>query len=212
MCWGATQDDVPLRVLTSSYASTLQTSASGVSGLPLFWLKTWFWVVLTSATFVRYRWTVLQDTGWPLAISLSSMFFIKLPFLMTNLTTMLFAIRLVQLPQLKPIFLSDRSLIVRDNRRLMVRSSKHGTFSNSPLGHFASNHAASSAAGEQTLLPCHLGTWLPRALYPVKIPSMHPLIGQRLGGREVTWLSDPQGGPGCKFEWNPLYTDWMRVK
>ena len=23
--------------------STLQTSASGVSGLPLFWLKTWFW-------------------------------------------------------------------------------------------------------------------------------------------------------------------------
>ena len=88
----------------SSYASALQTSASGVSGLPLFWLKTWFWVALTSATFVRYRWTVHQDTGWPLAISLSSMFFIKLPFLTTNLTTMLFAIRLVQLAQLKPIF------------------------------------------------------------------------------------------------------------
>ena len=112
----------------SSYASTLQTSASGVSGLPLFWLKTWFWVALTSATFVRYRWTVHQDTGWPLAISLSSMFFIKLPFLTTNLTTMLFAIRLVQLAQLKPIFLSDCSPMARDNRsRLMARSSKHDT-------------------------------------------------------------------------------------
>ena len=32
------------------------------------------------------------------------MFFIKLPFLMTNLTTMFFAIRLVQLAQLKSIF------------------------------------------------------------------------------------------------------------
>ena len=57
---------------------------------------------------------------------------------------------------------------------------------NSPLGHFASDHVASSAASEQTLLPCHLDTWIPRALYPVKIPSMHPLIGQSLGGREVT--------------------------
>ena len=112
----------------SSYASTLQTSASGVSGLPLFWLKTWFWVALTSATFVRYRWTVHQDTGWPLAISLSSMFFIKLPFLTTNLTTMLFAIRLVQLAQLKPIFLKDCSPMARDNRsRLMARSSRHDT-------------------------------------------------------------------------------------
>ena len=111
----------------SSYASTLQTSASGVSGLPLFWLKTWFWVALTSATFVRYRWTVLQDTWWPLAVSLSSKFFIKLPFLTRNLTTMLFAIRLVQLAQLEPIFLSDCSLMARDNRRLMVTSSKHGT-------------------------------------------------------------------------------------
>ena len=112
----------------SSYASTLQTSASGVSGLPLFWLKTWFWVALTSATFVRYRWTVHQDTGWPLAIGLSSMFFIKLPFLTTNLTTMLFAIRLVQPAQLKPIFLSDCSPMARDKRsRLMARSSKHDT-------------------------------------------------------------------------------------
>ena len=111
----------------SSYASTLQTSGSGVSGLPLFWLKTWFWVALTSATFVRYRWTVHQDTGWPLAISLSSMFFIKLPFLTTNLTTMLFAIRLVQVAQMKPIFLSDCSLMTRDNRILMIRSSKHDT-------------------------------------------------------------------------------------
>ena len=111
----------------SSYASTLQTSASGVSGLPLFWLKTWFLVALTSATFVRYRWTVHQDTGWPLIISLSSMF-IKLPFLTANLTTMPFAIRLVQMAQLKPIFLSDHcSLMARDDWRLMVRSSKHGT-------------------------------------------------------------------------------------
>ena len=55
------------------------------------------------------------------------MFFIKLPFLTTNLTTMLFAIRLVQLAQLKPIFLSDCSLILaRVNRRPMVRSGKHG--------------------------------------------------------------------------------------
>ena len=112
----------------SSYASTLQTSASGVSGLPLFWLKTWFWVALTWATFVKYRWTVHQDTGWPLAISLSSMLFVKLPFLMTNLTTMLFAIRLVQLAQLKPIFLSDCSPMATDNRsRLMARSCKHDT-------------------------------------------------------------------------------------
>ena len=117
----------------SSYASMLQTSASGVSGLPLFWLKTWFWVTLTSATFVRYRWTVHQDTGWPLAIRLYSMFFVKLPFLTTNLTTMFFAIRLVQLTQLKPIFLSDCSLILaRVNRRPMVRSSKHGTSATRP--------------------------------------------------------------------------------
>ena len=197
----------------SSYASTLQTSASGVSGLPLFWLKTWFWVALTSATFVRYRWTVHQDTEWPLAISLSSMFFIKLSFLTTNRPTMLFVIRLVQLAQLKPIFLSGCSLMARDNRRLVNGKIKWAWhFSNPPLGHFASNHAASSAASEQTLLPCYLDTWIPRALYPVKIPYMHPLIGQSLGGREVTWLSDPQGDPGCKSGWNPPHTDWMRVK
>ena len=65
-------------------------------------------------------------------------------------------------------------------------------FSNLPLGHFASNHAASSAASEQTLLSSHLATWIPGALYPVKIPSMHPLIGQSLGGQEVTSLSDPR--------------------
>ena len=33
----------------------------------------------------------------------------------------------LQLALLKPIFLSDCSLMARDNRRLMVRSSKHGT-------------------------------------------------------------------------------------
>ena len=112
----------------SSYASTLQTSASGVSGLPLFWLKTWFWVALTSATFVRYRWTVHHDIGWPLAISLSSMFFIKLPFLTTNLNTMLFCHSAsptgpAETFLFKWLFAHGK----RQPSRLMTRSSKHDT-------------------------------------------------------------------------------------
>ena len=78
--------------------------------------------------------------------------------------------------------------MARDNRsRLMSRSSKHDTSVPRPwvILHLT-NHAASSAASERTLLPCHLDTWIPRALHPVKIPSMHPLIGQSLGGGEVT--------------------------
>ena len=49
----------------------------------------------------------------------------------------------------------------------------HFLVSNSHLGYFAPNHAASSAVSEQTLLPCHLDTWIPRTLYPVNIPSSY---------------------------------------
>ena len=109
---------------------------------------------------------------------------------------MLFAIRLVQLAQLKPIFLSDCSPMARDNRsRLMARPSKHDTSVTRPWVILHLTMQPARLRVSNLSCQCHLDTWIPRALHPVKIPSMHPLIFQSIGGREVTWLSDPQGSP-----------------